>query len=249
LEDFPIYKDEDRLSYLAYFFERLARHLLHLEPISPDRWFSERGSHHYDIDADALNAYVEVKGSGNSDQLKLFTDQLDFQLGELGFPVNDGFIWIFSYRNRDSRKAVGGQKRLLKYKSGKSWKSFSAFLAEHINVAYIIDVRLLDLLRKQNGLSSYTRDAFNLRHVIRLNRTNLKDLAENARENLLKLGVSHDDLSQWLPPNAKRFRPRTVETTFDGRAISFQLIILTPNGFKNRFLRRLNGTVKRNKNP
>ena len=244
--NFPIYRDGERQLYLSYWYENLSRHLLHMKPLSPGKWFDEKGSRHYDLDDDALNAYVEVKGAANTDQLKLFTDQLDAQLGELGFPVDDGFIWIFGYRNRSNH---GDRDRLLKRSSGKSWETLSAFLAENTNVAYVIDIRLLDLLRQRNGVRPYDRDKFNPRHVIHLNRTVLKELAENARMGLEKLGVPPHDLSRWLPPRAKRFRPRIIETDFDGRPVSFQLVLLVRNGFKTRFLRQLNGTVRRDGNP
>ena len=243
MDNFPIYGDEDRQLYLSYWYERLSRHLLHMKPIPPEKWFEEKGRNHYDIDADALNAYIEVKAAANTDQLKLFDSQLDAQLAELGFPVDDGFVWIFGYRNRGN---TGDRERLLKRVGGKSWETLSVFLAENTNVAYFLDIRLLDLLRKRNGTYSYTRDKFNTRAVVTLNRTGLKDLAEDARRGLGEIGISSDDLPRWLPPNAKRFRTRTIETEFDGRSVSFQLVLLTPNGFKNRFLRQLNGTVKRN---
>lgn len=246
MEDFPICSDENRTLYLSYWFERLSRHLLHLKPIPPDQWVLQKCLHHYDIDADALNAYIEIKGAANTDQLKLFTDQLDLQLGELGWPVDDGFVWVFGYRNRERS---GIRQRLLKRGSGTSWETLSAFLAENTHVAYILDVRLLDLFRRQNGTSRYTRNIFNIRHVVHLNRTDLKNLAENARKGLAELGMPPESIPRWLPPNAKRLLPRTIETNFDGRPVSFQLYLLTPNGFKNRFLRQLNATVKRHKTP
>lgn len=246
MDNVPIYRDENRLLYLSYWYEGLSRHLLHMKPIPPGRWFSEKGMCHYDVDAEELDAYVEVKGAASTDQLKLFGDQLDAQLGELGFPVDDGFVWIFGYRNRDN---TGYRERLLKRRSGDSWETLSAFLAENTNTAYILDIRLLDLLRKQNGTSAYARDRFHIRQVVNRNRTNLRHLAEHARTELEKLGVPSNDLPRWLPPHANRFLPRVVETKFDGHQVSFQLILLTPNGFKNRFLRRLNGVVKGNNSP
>jgi hypothetical protein len=213
--------------------------------IPPKQWFDEKGTQHYDLDVPGLQAFVEVKGASNNDQLKLFDDQLDSQLGELGFPVEDGFVWIFSYRNRENHQGKRRRSRCLKRDSGKSWDSLSEFLARNISFAYLIDVRLLSLLRGQNGIQPYARDRFNLRCIVRLNRTRLKELAQNAREGLQALGVAQGLLPRWLPPKAKRFLPRTIDTNFDGRKISFTLTILTQNGFKNRFLRRLNGTVKR----
>ena len=77
MEDFPIYKDEDRLTSLAYYYEQLARYLLHSPQLSFQEWLNTRGLRHYDIE-DYATAYVEVKGVSNTDQLKLFEDQLDF---------------------------------------------------------------------------------------------------------------------------------------------------------------------------
>jgi len=239
--DFAIYGDEDRQLYLSYWYERLSRHLLHMTLLSPDQWFSEKGQCRYDLTDGPLNAYVEVKGAANTDQLKLFDDQLDEQLSELGFPVEDGFVWIFGYRNRDTQDG----DRLLKRTSGKSWEALSDFLATRTNVAYVIDIRLLDLLRQKKGLRPYNRDEGNPRRVVRINRTDLRDLADDARKGLADLGVTDHVLARWLPPGARRLRSRTIRTDFDGRPISFELNLLVPNGFKARFLRRLNGTVQR----
>ena len=241
MENFAIFKDEDRQLYLSYWFERLSRHLLHMPPVSSDQWFHEKGMCHFDIDDEHLDAYVEVKGAANTDQLKLFADQLDDQIGELGFPVDDGYVWIFGYQNRES---VGDRGRLLKHNSGKSWETLSAFLASHTNVAYVIDVRLLDLFRKRYGVRLYARDRFNPRNVVNINRTDLRNFAEDARNALLEIGVPPEDMPRWLPPRARRFVPRMVETEFDGNHVSFELVLLVPNGFKRRFLRWLNGTVK-----
>jgi hypothetical protein len=241
VENFAIFKDEDRQLYLSYWFEGLSWHLLRKAPVSSDQWFGEKGSHHFDIDDENLNAYVEVKGAANTDQLKLFSDQLDDQISELGFPVDDGFVWIFGYRNRDA----GDRGRLLKHNSGKSWETLSAFLAKHTNTAYVIDVHLLDLLRKRNGIRPYLRDRFNPRNVVNINRTDFRNFAEDARNALLEIGVPPEDMPRWLPPRARRFVPRMVETEFDGNHVSFELVLLVPNGFKRRFLRRLNGTVKK----
>jgi hypothetical protein len=212
--------------------------------VSPEEWFKEKIARHYDLDDANLNVYIEVKGTSNTDQLKFFEDQLDSQLEELGFPVDDGYIWLFAYRNRVGPHRGAGY-RLLKHQSGDSWETLSTFLARNTILAYVVDVRLLDLLRKQNGTRIYSRDRFNLRNVVRINRTDLLKIANCARERLRELGVPSKELPRWLPPRAQRFRLRRVCTVLDGRAVSFRLILIVPNAFKRRFLHRLNGTVGR----
>ena len=245
--DFPIYKDEDRLTYLAYFYERLAQHLLHLPLVSPKDWLVHRGSNHFDIVSDTLHSYIEVKGVSNNDQLKLFEDQLQSQLNELEleFPAREGIIWIFVYRNRAGADREKPRPRLLKGKSGKTWASLSQFLSDHTVEAIAIDVHLFEMLYRQNGTCDYLRDKFNPRKMVKINRSALKLFAENARSALSQLGMLPHEVSRWLPPNARRLLPRTIEANFDGQRISFKLILIAPNGFRNRFLRRLNGTVQR----
>ena len=256
MENFPIYSDEDRVTYLAYYYERLAWHLLGIPPVSPNEWLIHRGTNPFDIDCDDLDCMVEVKAMSNNDQLKLFKDQLETQLEKLTFPREHGVELIFTYNNKSKDATSKSKKkgkmyrpRLLKGESGKSWDSLSQFLAEQTVEAIVIDMGPLEMLYRQNGTCPYLRDQFHPRERVRINRTVLKLLAENARAALTELGMPPEEMGSWLPPRAKRFLPRTVETEFDGRKISFKLIIITPNGFKNRLLRRLNGTVKRNGTP
>jgi hypothetical protein len=244
LENFRIETQNNRCRFLAYWYEQLTRHLLHLPQIDRERWGLERALHHFDIDDEHLNTYVEVKGSASTDQLKLFVDQLDAQIAELGFPFSDGYIWIFGYRNRKRRHG----KRLLK-RSSSSWEKLSLFLAEHTNVAYVVDVRLLSLIREKYGNLSYKRDPFNPREIVAITRMQLGNLAVHARTELPKLGIPLEDISRWLPPQAQQLRSRTIKTTFDGRDVSFKLVPLLPNGFKTRLLRQLNGTVHHDVRP
>ncbi len=254
MNDFAIYKDEDRQTYLAYFYERLARWLLHEQIPSPDEWLTHRGMDHFDITHQGLRLFIEVKGSSNIDHLKLFGDQLQFQMEELGFPIDDGAVWIFTYRNQEKEKTrhvsrkgkvAEYQSRLLKKKSGKSWNSLSKFLAEHTIVTHVIDLRLLEMLSRRMGIRPYTRDRFHEREAIRINRGDLNRLAENARAGLVEAGISPADLPRWLPPRAHRIRSRFIDTNLDGNPVSFEIIPILPNGTKIRFLKWLNGNVRK----
>lgn len=247
MEDFPIYKDEDRLTSLAYYYEQLARYLLHSPQLSFQEWLNTRGLRHYDIE-DYATAYVEVKGVSNTDQLKLFEDQLDFQLKELGFPIDQGLVWIFSYINRGRKlNDDGNRPRLLKEESGHSLRELAQFLAKQTNVAYVLDIRLLHLLRVANGTQLYNRDKFHDRQAININRGTLKNLAHDARATLLQLGMSPEELPSWLPPKAQRLRPRYINACFDGNEVNFELFPILANGPKRQFLRQLNGTVRKSR--
>ncbi len=245
IADFPIYKDEDRHTHLAYYFERLARWLLHMELMLPDEWAQKKSLDHFDLDVDSLRAFIEVKGCSNNDALKLFRDQLEGWLGSLGFPVEDGFVWIFIYRNRANKEIEGIRPRLLKEKSGKSWNSLSKFLSKNTSEAIVIDVKLLAMLCERYGTRAYTRDKFRDRETVRVTRTILKRLAQNARTSLAELGFAPEEIARWLPPGAHAIRPRTIDTVFDDKKVQFTLIPLLPNGAKRRFLRQMNGNVKK----
>jgi hypothetical protein len=238
----PIYRDEDRSRSVGYIFEQLARHCLRLPALSWNEWESERGRHpHFDIDDERLNAYFDVKGANNHNQLKLFSDQLTAQLEGLELPADVAFLWIFSYRG--CKREHGKVVRTLKHASGESLEELSTFLARNVLDVYLVSLRLADLIRKKNGTHPYVRDMFRDRCTLCVNRTELKEISRDARNALERFGVM--DVPRWLPPRANRLRTRIVETVFDGNPISFRLYLLVPNGFKNRFLRRLNGTVKR----
>ena len=209
------------------------------------QWFKEKGTHHWDFMDEHLRAHFEVKiGSGNH-TLSLFCDQLVAQKRELVFPWEDGFLLYLGYRNR---KTTGRRKNLLNH-VGKSWDTLSEFLGRNVNVAYLVDMNLIHRIWKRDGEYPWKNDLFSTRDVVRLRRKDLKGVTNDMREGLKKLDLQPEEISQWLPPNAKRSRPRIIETTFEGQAISFPLFILAPNGFKNRFLRRLNGTVKQDTAP
>ena len=215
--------------------------------LSFQEWLNTRGLRHYDIE-DYATAYVEVKGVSNTDQLKLFEDQLDFQLNELGFPIDQGLVWIFSYINRGSKlNDKGNRPRLLKEESGHSLRELAQFLAKQTNVAYVVDIRLLHLLRIANGAHLYNRDKFHDRQAININRGTLKNLAYDARATLLQLGMSAEELPSWLPPKAQRLRPRYINACFDGNEVNFELFPILANGPKGQFLRQLNGTVRKNR--
>ena|GEM_PF-5588909 len=235
------YSDESRQLYLAYWYERLARHLLNAKTLSYDEWMKGKGLSSFDLHSDTLFSYVEIKGSSNMDQMKLFVDQLETQLGEIGFPFDSGFIWIFSYRN--SNKIDGVTTRLLK-KNGKTPDKVDEFLSRQTNVVFAIDIYLLNAWRRKNGSSQYTRDAFNPREIIPITRTELRGIAKTARSSLEDLGLV-EDIPQWLPPRAKQIPSRFVKTEMDGLPIKFELILLLPNALKIRLLKQINGVVRR----
>jgi len=239
----PIYKDEERQMYLAYWYDKLARHLLKAKPLSFDEWMDRKTLSHYDLYDTSISACVEVKGSSNMDQMKLFEDQLDAQIDELGFPFDSGFTWIFSYNNRQPRRGGQTRSRLLK-RRGKTSEKVSSFLAKNTTVAYAIDSRFLGEFRRVYGTHQYTRDKFRDRQIVSINRIKLRKCADVTRTSLADLGLS-DEASRWLPPNAKCSRSRIIETEMDGNPICFELVLLLPNALKCRLLKQMNGSVKK----
>ena len=259
MENFPIYTKDDLITAVGYYFERLGWHLLGTPEMSLDDWVAHRSGNPFDIDSDDLDCMIEIKGSSNANELPFFEDQLQKQLGVPIFPRKYKFDWIFTYNNKSQKATQRSKKKgkkgvlyrpqLLTKESGKSWDELSQFLAEHVYEAILIDVRLMEALYRQNGTRTDNRDCFNLRERVRINRTALRLLAENERTSLAAFGMDAEEISRWLPPRAKRSIPRTVVTDFDGRRVSFKLIVITPNDFKNGLLRRLNGIVKSHEAP
>jgi hypothetical protein len=232
-------KEYCKHTHLSFWFERLARHLLHCKEISLTEWLSTRCGNSFDIDCLELDALVEVKGSSNKDQLMLFEDQLESQLGELGFPVFRGFILLFSYNNRDSDSSYG---RLFP-KCGETPEEVSAFLARNIERAYAIDIEIVEAFRRSQGTRVYKWDKGCKRRIVIINRRVMENMAANARNVLLKLGFDKY-ISKWLPHNARGIRKRKVETVFDGHKITFDLFPILQAGLKRRFLKTLNGNVR-----
>jgi hypothetical protein len=201
---------------------------------------------HFDLDAISLGAYVEVKGVSGQDSFKVFRSQLEFQKGELGFPVDEGILILFSYRNLEPRRKGGKhRRRLFSRMVGNSLKKTSAFLANNTLSAYVVDFGLLGALASRRGYRTYSRDRSAPRDVVHFNRQDLKQGASDARQFLGELGYPDSEIARWLPPRAKQLRPRTIETEFAGQRVSFELNLLLPNGLKKRLLHRLNGAVKR----
>lgn len=128
-------------------------------------------------------------------------------------------------------------------RNGKTPEEVSSFLFSNINVAYAIDIELLDAIRNRNGTRKYTRDKMRDRHIISVNRTQLRNIADTARESISNLGFE-EEIGRWLPPNARRSVSRIVEVQMDDKNIQFELILLLRNGLKCRLLKQMNGAVK-----
>jgi len=247
VDDFPIYTKEDRLTYVAYFYDRLTRHLLHLPLLSPADWEKRKRLDHFDLKHEGLRTYIEAKGSSNANVLKYFEDQLDEQIGELGFPIDDGMALIFSYTNREPRQydEAGKIKRGTLLGKMKSWSELSRFLSGHTTKLYAIDIRLLSDFRKKHGTRAHTRDKFRDRRILNVNKKMFTAFAANAATSLAELGYPPAEIRRWLPPNTTCIPPRSVRANLDGRDISFGLVPLLSNGLKTRFLKQLNGTVEK----
>jgi hypothetical protein len=213
-----------------------------MKPMTMAQWYREKGSHHWDFIDEHLRARFEVKIWSDNHTIYLRCHQLLAQKKEMVFPYEDGFLFFFSYRNR---RTTGGRKKSLLGQFGKSWSALSRFLSRNVNAGYLVDMRLIHRIWERNGAHHWKKDLFNEHDEVRLPRRDLKQITHDMRGELKKLGFSREEIPQWLPPNENRSLPRIIETVFNGRRVSFPLFVIAPNGFKKRFFRRLNGTVKR----
>lgn len=235
---FPLYKTEERQDFIGFFYENLVRHLTHSKPIDFEEWSSQKNGGHFDFCNEEIRSFIEVKGGSNMDQIKLFSCQLDSQIKELGFPFDDGFTWIFSYRNRENN---GERSRLLK-SQGKDSDSLSKFLSENTLTSFVVYTGLLEVIKEKYGVKPYTRDKYRDRNLLNINRILLKEISANLRDVFVKLGYS-DELPRWIPKWANKIPSRMVKTTLDGQEINFELTILLPNKLKMRLLKQMNGSV------
>lgn len=235
------YDDDARQRFLSFFYERLGCHLLHAPLPTFEEWLERRGQTRFDLDMTELDTSCEFKGASNNDRLPIFLDQFEEQLAEVGFPLGFGLIWVFSYRNRSGRGLFGEQTRLLK-KRGKTARDVSQFLAQNTTSAYVVDIRLLDALRRHQGTRPHLRDKVRERRLLKVNRRDLQRVAANVREELQELGIT--EVGGWLPHNASTIRCRIVETVIDDLPIKFKLFPILPIYRRSRFLKQLNGTVK-----
>ncbi len=263
LKDIPVYTDEGRLTAVAFYGERLGRWLLHLPLPSWDRWLADRGKNHFDLeDPDGARVSVEVKMANNKDRLVLYADQIEHQLSEPSFPIEDRFILIFHYKNQGpgilvpKRHGTGTylhHPRLLREKGGKTWTSLSRFLSSGIYRADLVDIEILKRWIERNGTYEFARygrcnpyrENFPPRRVASFTRTHIRELVLDTRAGLTALGFGNAEIARWLPPGAQRTLPRRITTSLDGHPLDFECTFLLPNGVKNRILRRLNGSVSR----
>ncbi len=263
LKDIPVYTDEGRLTAVAFYGERLGRWLLHLPLPSWDGWLADRGKDHFDLDdADGARVSVEIKMANNKDRIVLYADQIENQLSEPSFPIEDRFVLIFHYKNqgpgiRLPKKYGTGtylhHPRLLKEKAGKTWSSLSRFLASGIYRADLVDIEILRRWIERNGTYEFARygkhnpfrENFPPRPVVPFTRTNVRHLVHDTRVGLATLGFNDAEIARWLPPGARRTLPRRITTSLDGNPLEFECTFLVPNGVKHRVLRRLNGSVSK----
>jgi hypothetical protein len=240
-----VYTNEGRQMAVAYAYERLVRHLLKSNIPSQEDWFKEKGNSHFDLYHEELGAMVEIKGSSNMDQLKLFDNQLDEQISELGFPFEKGFVWIFSYINCSNTTVDGvhTSQRLLKEHKN-SFDDFMKFIIQQTNTAYVIEIHLLDAWRRKYGTRKYNRDQYNPRKTVRINRTDLRHMSKHTRATLFDLGF-YEQTGLWLPHNANSIRTRRVKTEIDGLKLNFELYPILPTRMKSSLMKQLNGSVEK----
>lgn len=249
---------------LSYLGEYLGREALHLPRVTLSEWFKGKSASHWDCTIEDLMARIEIKLRADNHTLEIGCRQFSYQQEELRFPFDNGFYLIFFYRNR---KPTGRRKSLVA-RNGTSVIALSRFVAKNITQAYLIDARLIHGIWKNEGEHPWRKSALSEDHnVVRVKRKVLQEIADDLPGHLLKLGIPAYELPQWLPPGAKRSRRRIVQMSMEEcwepkkpkrpawmppekpRApyewkLSFPLFILTDNGFKRRFLKRFNGTVK-----
>lgn len=249
LKCFSPYTNDGRQLFVSYFFDKLGRSLMKVKMPSKQKWLDGKCRNHFDLNHEKLRALIEFKGSSAADQIKLFEDQLESQLKELGFPIDDGLTLIFSYRNKEkkrdgiSKKGNRIRRRLLK-NCAKSHYGISKFLTKNTNEAYAVETKFLEKLMRKKGTTDYERDLIRNRRLASIKRSDFKSAAKNIRETLANLGLSAD-IPSWLPPGAKSIPTRVVETKIGRHSVNFKLFLLLPNGLKVRLLRHLNGVVKK----
>lgn len=205
-----------------------------------------------------VGAMMEVKCAGK-DQFKIFPEHHAEFLSYVPFPANHAVYMLFDYRNEltrtEARTRGTPRTRLALRELGADENDtceldvqcrYDNFIARYTQALFIVDARLVDAIRRihPETVHLYGMDRCSDACVIRLNRTLLKRLAANLRDELCELGF-RKELAKWLPPCAKSCPVRNIRMVFAGQILSFRLYLLVPNGLKEMLLRRLNGTVEK----
>lgn len=115
-----------------------------------------RGNGHIaDIDHPGWNASLEVKGAGNTNGVKIFDIQLQNYLEDLGGLCQQREYCLYVIYRYISRNAQP-EERITK--CAPTVGALYAELAGRTNTLHIVDVRLLEALRRRNGSSTDRRD-------------------------------------------------------------------------------------------
>lgn len=195
--------DSWRLYHIGDFFTDLA-----LEIFGGEKTAGSQDSG--DIDCWDLDAQIEVKGCGNHNTPKIYYEQLESEIAQMGFPFNNLWYVIFFYRNRWRDKSRSLSKET------PTRKALDAFLSENTMAAFAIDAKVLVAIRKINGLKAEQRTN-GVFHTIKINKTTFQRFVENP-----KCTLQHLNLRGFGVLNQK------IRMQFRGSMVDFNLSLILP---------------------
>jgi hypothetical protein len=240
--EFSYHKQENLRSSVAYFFENLARHITHTPLLLPEAWQATKTTKGFDFTHDDLGAHIEAKGRNGSNPFTFFEDQLKGQrdIVETSFPFGDGIVLAFSYApsSLDSGKGIFESH-------GHLLKDVSQFLVENTRTVYAIDFNLLSAIEKRKGTRPYLWEKRYDRNCILIGRRELRDIASHPKRYLKSVGLQKYARS-WLGAKGETLPTYFIKTALPGQTPQeFELVPLLPSDSRKRFLKVLNGSVKK----
>ena len=198
-----------RLYHVGDYFTDLALEILGGEKTAGSRDYG-------DIDNWYLDAQIEVKGCSNRNTLKIYKEQLERQLSDLGFPFSNLLYAIFFYRNQwwDKTRSMSNETP--------TRAAMDIFLGNNIMRAFIVDGRVLAAIKEINGIRT-EQHAGETHHSIRMSQGTLVGFIKKPEDTLKKFGLRDFKVFSYI-----------ARLKFRGQVINFELtFILHKKQLKN----------------
>lgn len=196
----PFTRQRERLICLVDFYVSLACYLLGGSKSLNMTGFGDVLNHERGL-------VLEVKGCDNHHFFKIFSEQLDAYLKNKRFP-NCWYV-LFGYRNSGCR-CLG--------ESTPTPSELYKFLAERTVFMCVIDVAILDAIRKVFGTLAFRRRG-EAREVVKLNRTLIGKFEAAPVETFKILGIE---------PALFAVQSRRINVSFSSLPMTFDCVLILP---------------------
>ena len=141
-----------------------------------------------------LNTTVEVKAVDNGHSPLIFKDQLDRHLQTIRNPGDAAETpanYIYAICGYKSRQRSGKKMICPLGSLTPNERTLEQYLAKRVSVIYLVDIEILDAIRKLRGCTIPRNKIPDPRSVVNVNRTYLNELASNPLDFFQMLGLEN----------------------------------------------------------